>query len=369
MSETVKVSELLYYTTSTVLFQGGKMKNPKGTGSVYRMKDKRRRKPWRAMSPNIKNVVTGKSERISLGMYETKQEALDALWEYNKTPYNVEVKKITFIQVVEKWKKEHYSKISDRRKMNIESRLNKMLPLYNLIFSEIKLIVLQNFFNTLAVSTGTKKEYRAVLNLIFEYGMKYDMILKNPVSYVNIGKHEKVREANIFNHEEISMLWKHQLLINVDTILILIYTGLRINELLELKKENVSIDERYIIAGSKTEAGKDRLIPLHRDLIPMIKRRYKESVEYLIEFKGKNIKYAAYRDIFSSLLETLNLNEHRVHDTRHTFATIINNTNANSTSIKNIIGHSDFKMTEKVYTHKDITELQKAIDLIDIKQG
>lgn len=345
------------------------MKNPRGTGSVYRMKDKRRRKPWRAMSPNIKNIVTGKSERISLGTYETKQEALDALWEYNKTPYNIESKKITFIQVVEKWKKEHFSQISDRRKINIDSRLNKMIPLYNLIFTEMNLIGLQTFFNSLTVSSGTKKEYRSVLNLIFEYGMKYDIIIKNPVSYINIGKHEKVREASIFTHEEISILWKHQLLINVDTILILIYTGLRINELLELKKENVYIDERYIVAGSKTEAGKDRLIPLHRELMPLIKRRFRESENYLIEFKGKNTTYNSYKKRFYEILKTLSLEEHRIHDTRHTFATIINNTNANSTSIKNIIGHSDFKMTEKVYTHKDKEELQKAIDLIDIKQG
>lgn len=102
----------------------------------------------------------------------------------------------------------------------------------------------------------------ANLNMIFDYAIKYEIIDKNPVQFIELGKYVKVRKVNIFTQEEISILLKLKLMKNVDTILILIYTGLRINELLDLKKENVFIEERYIIAGSKTEAGKDKLIPL-----------------------------------------------------------------------------------------------------------
>ena len=55
---------------------------------------------------------------------------------------------------------------------------------------------------------------------------------------------------------------------------------------------------------------------------------------------------------------------HRPHDARHTFATLMNNADANRTSIKKIIGHSSYETTEKIYTHKDIEELRKAINLI-----
>ena len=42
----------------------------------------------------------------------------------------------------------------------------------------------------------------------------------------------------------------------------------------------------------------------------------------------------------------------------------MNNADANRTSIKKIIGHSSYETTEKIYTHKDIEELRKAINLI-----
>lgn len=244
-----------------------------------------------------------------------------------------------------------------------------MNPLYNLSFAEIKLNNLQLFFNNLNVASGTKKEYKSVINLIFEYGLKYELIEKNPVTYLELGKYKKVREAKIFSLDEIQKLWKAKSIYWADTILILVYTGLRIGELLSIKKEDVFPDERYMIGGSKTEAGKDRIIPLHKDLIPLIKKRLKKSIKYLIEYQGWQVKYGFYIKYFADTLEKLNIAQHRVHDIRHTFATIIINTDANQTSIKNIIGHSSYQMTEKVYTHKRKEDLIKAIDHIDLKQG
>ena len=43
----------------------------------------------------------------------------------------------------------------------------------------------------------------------------------------------------------------------------MIYTGLRPTELLEIQTENVHLDEKYMAGGMKTEAGKDRIIPLN----------------------------------------------------------------------------------------------------------
>lgn len=56
--------------------------------------------------------------------------------------------------------------------------------------------------------------------------------------------------------------------------------------------------------------------------------------------------------------------KHTIHDCRHTFATLLSNANANKTTIAKIIGHSDYEITKNIYTHKDINELKKAIDLI-----
>ena len=77
------------------------------------------------------------------------------------------------------------------------------------------------------------------------------------------------------------------------------------------------------------------------------------------------MSYMSFRYIFESILRKVGLQKHTIHDTRHTFATMLNNADANSTSIIKLIGHSDFSTTENVYTHKDIEELRKAINLLN----
>ena len=140
---------------------------------------------------------------------------------------------------------------------------------------------------------------------------------------------------------------------------------MRINELLQLKNKDINLEERYLIAGSKTDAGKDRLIPINYKILPLITKRMTINHEYLFYSRNNTpIIYNNFRVDFKERLNELGIQEHTIHDTRHTFATLLSNANANSTAIKNIIGHSDYKITEKIYTHKDKEQLKKAIDLL-----
>ena len=60
------------------------------------------------------------------------------------------------------------------------------------------------------------------------------------------------------------MLWLHADDINIQIVLILCYTGMRPTELMTLKHSNVHLDERYMLGGIKTKAGKDRVIPISK---------------------------------------------------------------------------------------------------------
>ena len=345
------------------------MRNPKGFGSIYKMNDRPRRKKYRVVVTIKKyDGFTSVTKRVTIGCYRTKKEAFQALLDYNskKSAYNNESMKL--IAVIRRWEQTHFLTVSERTRKNIISQINKFSSLHNLNIGEIKMSHLQSFFDDLPVSTGTKKSYRSLLNSIFNYALKYELVEKNIISLVDIGLHKKVRHPLTFSKNEIALLWRKKSAENVDIILILIYTGLRINELLNLRKSNVKLKNRYIIAGSKTNYGKDRLIPLHKNILPLIENRIMYSKNYLIEQDNKKIKYAAFRRDFLKLMKFLKFKKHSLHDTRHTFATIINNAGANTTSIKTIIGHSDFKLTEKVYTHKDIIELKKAIDKIKVNE-
>ncbi|WP_211492651.1 MULTISPECIES: tyrosine-type recombinase/integrase, partial [unclassified Fusobacterium] len=114
----------------------------------------------------------------------------------------------------------------------------------------------------------------------------------------------------------------------------------------------------------KTNAGK-RTIPISSRILPIFKELYNTNNEYFFMVKGKKRSYTGFRLSFTTTLKKLNLEEHTIHDTRHTFASLLNNVNANRTSITKLIGHTDFNITENVYTHKDLEELRKAIDLLN----
>ena len=342
------------------------MKNANGTGSIIKLGGNRRR-PY-ALKITTGYTIDGKQSRKIIGYYATKKDALNGLLEYNQNK-NIFISDMTFKNTYDMWSKNHFENVSKQTIKTIKNIYNSyVFKFNNYKIKDIKLIELQSFINVLkdsGLSTGTLKQVKSVLNMVFNYALKNEYINKNMIEFLDIGKHKKVLERKIFTNEEIKILWDNEGQRDIDVILILIYTGLRVNELLTLENTKINIECRYIRAGSKTEAGKDRLIPISYKILPLITRYLKLNNKYLFQTKtGNFLMYNNYRQNFKKIIKKIGLQEHTIHDTRHTFATLLSNVDANKTSIKNIIGHSDYGITEKIYTHKDIEELKKAIDLL-----
>ncbi|GIP65693.1 hypothetical protein J32TS6_42480 [Virgibacillus pantothenticus] len=142
-------------------------------------------------------------------------------------------------------------------------------------------------------------------------------------------------------------------------------TGLRPGELVEVKNENIHLNKRYFRGGFKTEAGTNRVIPIHKKVHKLIEDRMDPSNEYLItNYEGNKLSYYVYyHEKFKKIMQQLEL-KRKPHDCRHTFATLMDNAGANKLSIKRIMGHADKDITDKVYTHKDIEQLLIAIDML-----
>ena len=342
------------------------MKNANGTGSIEKTWLEIRRRPY-ALKITTGYTIDGKQSRKIIGYYATKKDALNGLLEYNQNK-NIFISDMTFKNIYDMWSKNHFESVSKQTIKTIKNIYNSYVFKFNNYEKVIKLIELQSFINVLkdsGLSTGTLKQVKSVLNMVFNYALKNEYINKNMIEFLDIGKHKKVLERKIFTNEEIKILWDNEGKRDIDIILILIYTGLRVNELLTLENTKINIECRYIRAGSKTEAGKDRLIPISYKILPLITRYIKLNNKYLFQTKtGNFLMYNNYRQNFKKIIKKIGLQEHTIHDTRHTFATLLSNADANKTSIKNIIGHSDYGITEKIYTHKDIEELKKAIDLL-----
>lgn len=345
------------------------MRMANGTGGVTKLKGNRR-KPYHA---RITKGWTDEGKQIysTIGYYEKRQEALDALYEYRLNPYDIGKSKIMFKDVYEKWSESHFEKISEKSTNKYKNAFRTYCKkLHDMRFVDIRLNHLQRVIDESNKEYPTKRYIKTLLNELYRYAIKNDIVEKNYASYIEIGKYEKQKDAKVFTTKEIDKMFKYvNDLEYLDTILILIFTGLRIQEMFNIKIKDVHIEERYIKGGLKTEAGKNRIIPINKKIEPFIKRYYEKNKdkEYLITNSlGKQMKYANYRrEKWNNIMEQLNLDKnHHPHECRHTFASMMDSSGANKLCIKRIMGHASQDITDSVYTHKTIEELIEAIDLI-----
>ena len=149
--------------------------------------------------------------------------------------------------------------------------------------------------------------------------------------------------------------------------MILIYTGFRINELFNITKNNVNLSDLYLIGGSKTESGKNRLMPINEKITDFILYFYNKSdSQYLIpnEDGGKKDAGNFRKREFYPFLSSLNITGITPHCTRHTFATLGQAAGIAPEDMIKLIGHADYSTTTENYVHQNIDKLRNAINKI-----
>ena len=207
--------------------------------------------------------------------------------------------------------------------------------------------------------------------------MENDIVEKNYSEFVTITSEKESKDKVPFSRAEIDLLWNNiaWTVTNtakngtngqqfVDSVLIMIYTGCRISELLDMKVEDIHLEERWIdLRGTKTKAAK-RIVPIHKKIIPLLERRMTGT--YLLEANGKKFTYTKYtRFFFDPMCEAFGMN-HTPHECRHSFATYAAASNLNKTLLKKIIGHAAQDLTTDTYTHTFIEDLIKEIDKLQL---
>jgi len=90
-------------------------------------------------------------------------------------------------------------------------------------------------------SISTKSITKGFLKIFWDYAREIDILEKNRAEFINLPKETEIKEKNPFNYDEIEKLWENKDIIWVKFILIMIYTGMRIEETVELKKEKIEV--------------------------------------------------------------------------------------------------------------------------------
>ncbi|MCC8077225.1 MAG: tyrosine-type recombinase/integrase [Oscillospiraceae bacterium] len=147
-------------------------------------------------------------------------------------------------------------------------------------------------------------------------------------------------------------------------VVIQCYSGWRPNELLNLKLENINLEDWSFTGGLKTDAGINRTVPIHSRIQPLVREKYDVAAsngdEYLFQ-----MTYYRYNHLFEKVRKTLELNSnHRLHDARVQFVTMAKKYNVDEYAIKYLVGHAINDITEKTYSKREFSWLREEIEKI-----
>lgn len=345
------------------------MKNPNRYGTCYKLSGKRR-------NPYIARAYTGRGEDgkpiyQTIGYFRTKTEGMKALAEFNINPYDVEKSKYTLLDVYKLWKDEYLKYRPDSIAFkNYEKAFKHFKPLYNEKFDKLKVMHWQRLFDKLGEKytlNYLRSDY-VVLGMLYKFALKNDICTKDYSKFINkTGK--KKQEQEYFTQLEVAKIYKSVGKVeNADAVLTLCLTGLRPSELFNISKFNIDFENRIITGiGIKTDAGKNKRVPISKFLIPILKNRFNNSDTYLFaKTNGEKMNYQYFMDnVYRKAIEKIGVKYKSPKACRHFFATITNELNLNEKARIKIMGHSNVNMTNNVYTHTEDRFLKSEFEKID----
>ena len=341
-----------------------KMRHQNGFGSIVKLSG-RRRKPY-----GVRITVgweDGKQVRKYLGYYSSEVEALIALAEYHKSGVDIDLTKLTLRELFDHWMKEQEKRdITDNAKRNHNMAYMRLGKLGDMPVNKVKATHLQKWMDGIDLKPSSKGKLRSTMAMVFQHAVENDIVSKNYARFIKI--EEKVEKTgSVFTDEEIKTLWKHSDEELARITLILIYTGFRIGELLHMEREDIHLDEQYMVGGSKTEAGKDRKVPIHDEIIPLVKEQLGDNRWLIQNTRGNPVPYPNLSVRFNKYMEMLGM-DHRFHDTRKTAISLMHTAEIPMETIKIIVGHAGYDVTTKVYLYKNIQELVNTINKVKIEK-
>lgn len=349
----------------------------RGSGSIC--KDPRNVKtPYIARTAPVIKGTHGKY----LGSFATVKEAQAAITEYEQGKYN-DLHNIELCEVFERWSSVHFDTLTDSGRQGYKAAYKSIAELHRRPFRDIKAADFQHVIDYHAAQGASRSKLEKIRQLcsqLCKWAMQNDIIDKNYASFVKLPKANTEKVKGVFTSAEISMLWERSQDNRARFVLLMIYTGLRIGEVSAIKPENVHIDEGYIIGGEKTDAGRDRVIPLPPN-VPEIARFVRD---WLAAPDGSpfGVPADSLRQYwFYPLLAELGMidpptynpktrkQEYKSprltpHCCRHTFASRAAAAGMRPDDLQKIIGHADYATTADIYVHQNVDTLIAAMSRI-----
>lgn len=335
------------------------MKAPNGYGGISKQSG-RRRKPY------VVRLTTGYDSRgypiyRILGYYRTRKEGMMALAEYHRQPFNIDLQGITTAEVFTEALKENKRLTESSKNIYLSAWNSHMQSIAEQKYKSVNLFTMQNLVDVCG-KPAPRKQIKKVFAMMDKYALEHDIINKGYAQFIKIAESDSFvqKEKTTFTYEDIAKLWQNSRKgdVTASIILIYLYSGFRRDELKNMLKSSI-IDDCFV-GGSKTRAGKNRIVPIHSSIRHLV---YSLSDnEYILPDLARSAKFFYYE--FQNYCEKKLGVRHIPHECRHTFITELNRLRCDPVCIDRIVGHSSGHIGQDVYTHKTAEELRSCIESI-----
>ncbi|MBE6149500.1 MAG: site-specific integrase [Firmicutes bacterium] len=302
---------------------------------------------------------------------------------------------MTFKDLIE----EHYNYQLDKVKVTTLKNYENMRP----YFVNIENIKLEDFnirhyemwrqhINSKSISTRYKNTLYKYLKALMNFGAKwYDInflkVYNKMSNFTN--PNERRKEMSYYNYEEFKKFISYEDDLRWKCVFeIFYYCGLRKGELkgltwkdiyfdkkvLSVNKQITQLNNRTTFEFSDTKT-KDsyRIVPITKVLLNDLKMLYEQSKkeyynfndDFFVASDARPIADSTIYDRRTKLAEAANLKSIRLHDFRHSCASLLINNGANVTLVAKFLGHTKIEETLNTYSHMFSTALDNVVSIID----
>lgn len=331
-----------------------------GTGTAYK-----RGSTWTArVCVGWKRRPDGSVTRVerTKGGFKRKTDALDFCRQLLNENYST--KKHPIEKLYEEWLESYSDRISASTKSCYTAAWKYFEAIEYKNIEDITTNDLQKSIDQCPAGKRTKQNMRVLAGLLYKYAFNAGINVQNRAQYLYAGNDpQETREA--FTRAEMD-----RILAAVSDhpyaayVYCMCYLGFRPGEMLDIKKASVHLDEGYMIGGSKTEAGTDRIVTIPKRIMSMIRQQYALNSEYLFPrlHDMKHITDNYFRkSIFDPLMAELRIENRVPYSCRHTYANLLKDAPGADDSKAALMGHSDITMT-RYYQSASLEDLKKVTD-------
>lgn len=216
---------------------------------------------------------------------------------------------------------------------------------------------MQNVVDSCPLRHASVELITSLLKQMFKYAVAENIVEQNPTELLKINIEEDDEHGVPFTDHDLETLWENSNNEIAEALLIMCYSGFRIGELYVI---NVDLKENSFSGGLKTRTSKERCIPIHSSILPLVKHRlknYNKLMPYTPQY---------FRRLMYTFLVEHDIEKHTPHDCRHTFSALCEKYGVRENDRKRMLGHKFKDVTNDIYGHRTVEELRGEIEKIKV---